>query len=531
MATQLDMLIVGAGWAGMYLLYRARRLGLKVRIFEACDDVGGTWCRNRYPGLRCDVESTEYSFSFSEELQQEWEWTERFASQPEILRYANRVADKFDLRRDIQFGKRVLKAQFDDARGHWTIFCDDGEPVSATYYVMASGCLSVPKDPDLPGLTDFKGEVYHTADWPHELVDFRGKRVGVIGTGSSGIQVIPIIAEQAVHLYVYQRTPSYSLPARNGPLAPEFVARVKSDYAKHRKFARESFGGLSSVHYEKSALEVSAAECHRVYQELYERGAPFAFLLAFTDILVNEEANKTAADFVASTIRQRVKDPDIAEKLIPQDQYFGTRRLCIDTGYYETFNRDNVSLIDVRTDPLRRISDRGIATQNTDQALDCIVLATGYHAMTGALLAVDIRGSEGRSLREKWADGPHTYLGLMTAGFPNFFMVTGPGSPSVLGNVVLSIEQHVDWIADCVSHMRANGRSRIVPQQSSEDAWVAHADEIARHTLFPKGNSWYLFPNVPGKPRTLMPYVGGVGPYRRICEQVAASGYEGFDMT
>ncbi len=529
---QVDIAIIGAGWAGMFMLYRARKLGLKARVYEAGPEVGGTWYWNRYPGLRCDVESMDYSCSFSEELQQEWDWSERFSSQPEILRYAKRLADKLDLRRDIEFNTRIVSAHYQDDSQLWEIRTESGKIITTRYYVMATGCLSVPKDPDIEGIADFQGEIYHTTDWPHEEVDFTGKRVAVIGTGSSGIQVIPILAEQAAHLTVFQRTPSYSLPAHNAPMDPEYAGIVKANYSEHRRYAREqSMGGIPFCSYDKSALNVSPAERWRVYQELYDRGAPFAFQGAFNDLVINEDANKTAADFVADKIRQRVKDPAVAELLIPHGQHIATRRLCIDTNYYETYNRDNVSLVSIKQTPIERIVANGIQTTAGLHEFDCIVFATGYDAVTGALLRVDIRGECGLSLCDKWAEGPRTNLGLMIAGFPNMFTVTGPGSPSVFSNVIVSIEQHVDWIANCLGYMQEHGKTNIATTEEAESAWVDQVNELVSKTLFPQANSWYLGANVPGKPRVFMAYIGGVGNFRKICDQVSADGYPGFEMS
>ncbi len=525
----LDIAIIGAGWAGMYMLYRARLLGLKARVFEAAPEVGGTWYWNRYPGLRCDVESLDYSFSFSDELQQEWNWTERFSTQEEILRYAHFVAEKFDLHRDIQFNTRIASAQFDDETRLWNINTEDGQTITTLNYVMATGCLSVPKDPDITGLENFQGQIYHTTDWPKEGVDFTGKRIAVVGTGSSGIQVIPILAEQAEHLTVFQRTPSFSLPAFNAPIDPEYAQVLKTHYPAHRRHAREnSFGGIPFISYDRSALDVSPAERWRIYQELYNRGAPFAFQSAFNDLLVDAEANQTAVYFVAEKIRLKVKDPAVAELLIPAGQHIATRRLCIDTQYYETFNRDNVSLISIKHTPIECIVANGIQTSARLHEFDCIVFATGYDAVTGALLKVDIRGEKGLSLREKWADGPRSNLGVMIAGFPNLFTVTGPGSPAVFSNMFVSIEQHVDWIANCIAYVRAQGKTHIATSEEAESAWLQHINELAAQTLFPQSTSWYMGDNIPGKPRAFMAYIGGVGTFRKTCDQVAASGYQGF---
>ncbi|AYN96979.1 NAD(P)/FAD-dependent oxidoreductase [Pseudomonas sp. LTJR-52] len=528
----VDLIIVGAGWAGMYMLRKALQLGLKTQVFEKGEDVGGTWYWNRYPGLRCDVESTDYSYSFDEDLQQEWEWSERFASQPEILKYAKHVADRFGLRPYIRFNTQISALHYDEQASLWHATSKTGDRLTSRFVVMASGCLSVPKPVDIPGLGSFTGEVYHTADWPHTPVDFTGKRVGLIGTGSSGIQVMPILAQQAEHLFVYQRTPSFSLPAHNAPLNEKHVQRLKADYSKHRRIARENtLGGIPFVSYNESALNVSPVERWRVYEEIYNRGAPFAMMSAFNDILVNEEANQTLVEFVAEKIRGKIKDPALAEQLIPKDQHIATRRLCIDSGYYEAFNQDNVSLVNLKRTPIERITPDGIETVVDTQKLDCIVFATGYDAMTGALLAIDIRGRQGDSLQDKWRDGPHTYLGLSMAGFPNLFTVTGPGSPAVLSNMFVSIEQHVEWIADCLAWITQNGWQRIEAENSAEDNWVTHVNEVANSTLFPKGNSWYLGANVPGKPRVFMPYIGGVGNYRKICNDVASSGYRGFKFS
>lgn len=527
--TSLDIAIVGAGWAGMYMLYRARLLGLKARIFEAGPEVGGTWYWNRYPGLRCDVESLDYSYSFSDELQQEWNWTERFSTQAEILRYARHVAEKFDLRRDIQFNQRICAATFDDANRRWQLSAEDGTRIDTQFYVMATGCLSVPKIPDIAGLEDFTGQVLHTTDWPEQPVDLSGKRVAVLGTGSSGIQVIPLLAEQAAHLTVFQRTPSFSLPAHNAGIDPQYAKVLKAHYPAHRRQAREnSFGGIPFASYDRSALDVSPAERWRIYDELYNRGAPFAFQSAFNDLLLDAEANQTAVDFVAEKIRAKVNDPAVADLLIPAGQHIATRRLCIDTHYYETFNRDNVTLVSVKHTPIERIVAEGIQTSTQLHSFDTLVFATGYDAMTGALLKVDIRGVNGLSLREKWADGPRSNLGVMVAGFPNLFTVTGPGSPAVFSNMFVSIEQHVDWIANCIGYVQQHGKQQIGTTDEAEGAWQHHINEVAAHTLFPQSTSWYMGDNIPGKPRTLMAYIGGVAAFRQRCDEVAAQGYPGF---
>ncbi|WNG36542.1 NAD(P)/FAD-dependent oxidoreductase [Archangium violaceum] len=529
-ASNFDAVIVGAGLAGLYMLYRLRQLGLSVRVYEAGSGVGGTWFWNRYPGARCDIESLDYSYSFSHELEQEWKWTERYATQPEILRYINHVADRFELRRNIQFNTRVTAAGFDEATNRWAIQTDDGVNVSARFCIMATGCLSAAKVPDFKGLGTFQGKWYHTGRWPHEGVDFTGQRVGVIGTSSSGVQLIPIVAEQAAHLFVFQRTPSFSVPARNAPIEPAYESWMKANYAEYRRKARETRAGVIMDVNERSALDVSPEEREREYTARWAKGGT-GFLAAFSDLRICRESNETAAEFVRSQIRATVRDPAVAETLLPRDYPLGTRRLCVDTGYYETFNRDNVTLVDVKKSPIEELTPKGLRTRSAEYELDSIVFATGFDAMTGALLNIDIRGRGNTTLRQKWADGPRTYLGLAIAGFPNLFTITGPGSPSVFSNTIVSIEQHVDWIADCITYLREHRLERIEATVEAEDSWVAHARELVERTLFPLADSWYIGANIPGKPRVFMPYIGGVGAYRKKCDAVAAQGYEGFSLT
>ncbi len=526
----VDAVIVGAGFAGLYALHRAREIGLSARVYEAGADVGGTWYWNRYPGARCDVESMDYSYSFSDALQQEWRWTERYASQPEILRYINHVADRFDLRRDIRFSTRVTSAVFDETVNRWTLETDRGERMSARFCIMATGCLSDAQVPDFKGFETFEGRWYHTGRWPHEGVDFTGQRVAVIGTGSSAIQSIPIIAGQAAHLHVFQRTPNYSMPAQNAPLDPDYERRVKAGYAEFRRQARESRVGFVVDRSGDSALAMSPDERRREYEKRWDRGG-LGFSAAYTDLLIDKAANDTAAEFFRAKIRSIVHDPSLAETLCPQDYPLGTKRLCVDTGYYATFNRDNVTLVDVRAAPIEAITPHGVRTRDAEYTVDSIVFATGFDAMTGALLNIDIRGRAGQKLHDKWAGGPRTYLGIAIAGFPNLFIVTGPGSPSVLSNMIVSIEQHVDWITDCLAYLRAKNRGRIEATVPAEDAWVAHVNEVGHMTLYPLAKSWYMGANIPGKPRIFMPYIGGVGVYRQKCDDVAAKGYEGFSLT
>jgi cyclohexanone monooxygenase len=524
-----DAVIVGAGFAGMYMLHRLRGLGLTARVFEAGKGVGGTWYWNRYPGARCDVESMDYSYSFSDELQQEWRWSERYSAQPEILRYANHVADRFDLRRDIQFETRVTAAAFDEVASRWTVETDRGDRVSARFCIMATGCLSDAQVPDIKGRESFAGKWYHTGRWPHEGVDFTGRRVGIIGTGSSAIQSIPLIAKQAAHLVVFQRTPNYSMPAQNAPLDPAYEERVKATYADFRRQARESRVGFVTERSGDSALAVPEAERRREYEKRWSRGG-LGFSAAYTDLLTSKEANDTAAEFFRAKIRNIVRDPEVARTLTPTDYPLGTKRLCVDTGYYDTFNRDNVTLVDLRKTPIEAITPRGVRTSEAEYAVDDLVFATGFDAMTGALLAIDIRGRGGRRLREAWAAGPRTYLGLSIAGFPNLFTITGPGSPSVLSNMIVSIEQHVDWIADCLAYLDRQGHASIEATAEAQEAWVQHVNEVGHMTLYPLARSWYMGANVPGKPRVFMPYIGGVGVYRQKCDEVAAKSYEGFAL-
>ena len=526
----LDAVIVGAGFAGLYMLYRLRKLGLSVRGYEAGSGVGGTWFWNRYPGARCDIQSMDYSYSFSDELQQEWKWTERYATQPEILRYLDHVADRFELRQDIQLRTRVTAAVFNEATNRWAIQLDDGASVSARFLIMATGVLSATRVPDFKGLETFQGKWLHTSRWPHEGVDFSGQRVGVIGTGSSGVQVIPAIAEQAAHLFVFQRTPSFSVPAQNAPIDPAYEAQMKASYADYRRKARETRAGVIMEVNPRSALEVSSEEREREYSARWQQGGT-GFLATFSDVMRSREANETAAEFVRSRIRATVRDPAVAEALSPRDYPLGTKRICVDTSYYATFNRDNVTLVDLRTSPIEEITTRGLRTQSAEYELDSLVLATGFDAMTGALVNIDLRGRGDESLKHRWADGPRTYLGVAIAGFPNLFTITGPGSPSVFSNAVVSIEQHVEWITDCIKYLRERGIERIEATVEAEDRWVTHVREVADGTLYPLANSWYIGANIPGKPRVLMPYAGGVGAYRQKCAAVAANDYEGFTLT
>jgi cyclohexanone monooxygenase len=535
----VDVVVVGAGFSGLYLLHNFRKLGLSVQVFEAGDGVGGTWYWNRYPGARCDAESMAYSYSFDADLEQEWEWTERYATQPEILTYMNHVAERFDLNRDIKLSTRVTGAEYQDGSKCWRVTTDQDDAVSARFCIMATGCLSTPQDPDIPGVKDFKGPSYMTGKWPHEGVDFAGKTVGIIGTGSSAIQAIPVIAAQAKHLTVFQRTPNFSVPAANAPLDPNWVEGYKKEYRKHRddyKHGRvSSFGDLMiPEEYRQVTQEMILDKSPEEVQETLERFWSYGgarFIGTYVDTLVSEEANKVMADFVRNKISETVNDPTIAEKLSPTSHPIGTKRICVDSDYFSTYNRDNVSLVDISEHSLKAITSSGLKTTAESYDFDILVLATGFDAMTGTLSRMNITGSNGKPLNDKWEAGPRTYLGLGINEFPNLFLVTGPGSPSVLSNMIVSIEQHVDFITDMIKHMKDNEYESFEADLSAEDAWVDHVNEVAAATLFPKAGSWYMGANIPGKPRVFMPYAGGVGPYRALCDGIAEKGYQGFNFS
>ncbi|MGI9616584.1 MAG: flavin-containing monooxygenase [Acidimicrobiales bacterium] len=538
-STDTDVVVVGAGFAGLYLLHRLREMGLRAQGIETADDIGGTWYWNRYPGARCDIQSIDYSYSFDPELETEWQWSEKYATQPEILRYLDHVATKHDLRRDIRFSTKVTEAAWDDAGQHWRIATasagSDGgtaeNTITSRFYVMATGCLSAPKELDIAGTERFGGDVYSTSRWPHEGVDFTGKRVAVIGTGSSGIQSIPIIARQAATTTVFQRTPNFSMPAGNGPIPEAKATAIEGRHGEYREQARWSQAGVPVTPATVGALQVSDEERQAAFERIWARGELLAAGEEFADLIINEASNDTWAEFVRNKIREAVDDPETAETLCPKDHPFGTKRPCLDSGYYETFNLANVSLVDLRKNPITTITETGIDTSDGSHEFDVIVFATGFDAMTGAIVAVDIKGKSGKALADKWADGPMTYLGLTVSDFPNFFAVTGPGSPSVLSNMAVSIEQHVEWLSDCIGWLDANGYRTIDPNDTAERAWVQHVNDAGDITLFPKANSWYMGANVPGKPRVFLPFVGGVDAYRRACNEVADSDYLGFDLT
>ena len=525
-----DAVIVGAGFSGLYMLYRLRDvLGLSARVYEAGDGVGGTWYWNRYPGARCDSESFYYCYSFSRELEQEWTWSSKYPEQPEILSYLEHVADRFDLKRDITLSTRVTGATFREGDGSWEVRTDDGAVVTARYLISAVGCLSAANVPPIPGLERFEGSWYHTGAWPHEGVDFSGRRVALIGTGSTGIQATPVIAAEADHLTVFQRTPNYSVPARNFLMSDEATREIKASYPEIRRKARESFGGFPYDRSERSALADSPEEREALYERLWAEEGGFKFIYgSYNDLLINQAANDTAAEFIRGKIREIVKDPEVAETLAPKDYPYGTKRPPIDTHYFETFNRDTVTLVDLRRTPITEITATGVRTTDGDYEVDIIVFATGFDAMTGSLLRIDPEGRAGTPLATAWEGGPVTYLGLQVAGYPNLFLITGPGSPSVLTNMPLAIEQHVEWIADCIAFMREHGWTTVEATEDAQGAWVDIVRDVAEVTLFHKANSWYLGANIPGKKRVFMPYVGGFAPYREHCEEVAAEGYRGF---
>ncbi|RSL34005.1 NAD(P)/FAD-dependent oxidoreductase [Salibacterium salarium] len=528
--TEMDAVVLGAGFSGMYMLYRLRELGLSTRVYEAADGVGGVWYWNRYPGARCDSESVYYNYTFSEELFKEWSWSSRYPEQPEILQYLNYVADKFELRPDIQFSTRVTSAHYDEESNRWKIQTDTGEHVTAKYFITGVGCISTANVPNIKGLDSFEGDWYHTGYWPHEKVDFTGKRVGVVGTGSSGIQSIPEIAKEAAHLTVFQRTPQYSVPARNHSYTTEFLNEVNDNYSEIRKQMQESMAGMRFNFGERSILDDTPEERRRVLQEGWDRGG-WEILFAYNDLITNEEGNDLVAEFIREKIRETVDDPETAEKLTPSN-YYGTKRAIVDTEYFETYNRENVSLVDVKEAPIQEITSNGIRTADEEYELDALVFATGFDGMTGSLFKIDIRGRENVSLKEKWGNGAKTktYLGLTTAGFPNMFMLTGPESPSVLGNMPATIEQHVEWVSDCIEHLRNSNVDVIEADAKAEKEWSKHCKELADSTLYTKTDSWYTGANISGKARGFPIYVGGYGPYREICDEVASKGYEGFSL-
>src|SRR5579863_3003912 len=526
----VDVVVVGAGFSGIYAVHAFLEAGLTVRAFEAGDGIGGTWYWNRYPGARCDVESKDYSYSFSPELEQEWSWSERYPAQPEVLRYLSHVADKFELWPHIQLSTRVAAASWDAGAARWTVTTDDGSMVSARFFVSAVGCLSQYQVPDLPGLETFEGPWYHTSRWPREGVDFTGKRVGLIGTGSTGIQIAPEIAAVAAQLYVFQRTPSFAVPNRNRPWEESEELAFKSGYRAYRAEARESFLGVPVPGTGRPILDEPPEEVQATLAERWRAGGGMPILGAYTDVLVNRDANEVVAEFMRDRIRETVTDPAVADLLCPRTYPVGAKRLCQSDDYYAMFNAGNVTLVDIRSAPIESVYPGGVKTAADSYDLDAIVFATGFDALTGALFAMDIRGVDGVALRDEWAAGPKTYLGVAAPRFPNMFIVTGPGSPSVFSNMVLSIEQHVEWIRDFVSYLDSAGYTTAEATAAARDAWMEHVSEVAYATLFPLADSWYVGANIPGKPRVFTSYLGGCGPYRAKCDEVASAGYQGFAL-
>ena len=527
---EVDAIVLGAGFAGLYMLYQLRSKGFSTVVYEAGDGVGGVWYWNRYPGARCDVESIYYNYTFSKELYEEWDWTSRFPEQEEILSYLNYVADRFDLRKDIQFNTRVNAAHFDEERSKWLIHLKDGTQVFATYFITGIGCLSAANIPNIRGLNQFKGKWYHTGHWPHEKIDFAGKRVGIIGTGSSGIQAIPVIAKEAKHLTVFQRTPQYTVPARNHIYDKEFIRSTKENFETLKHVMRNSISGTPHIQNDQSAMEDSESKRQQVFEDAWAEGG-FAFAMSYNDLLTNEKSNEKASEFIRSKIREVVKDPKVAQKLSPKYLY-GTKRQVLDTNYFETYNRENVLLVDVKESPIEEITEAGIKTANDQYDLDIIIFATGYDGMTGPLFKIDIQGRGAVSLKDKWENGAsvRTYLGITTAGFPNLFMITGPESPSVLVNMPTAIEQHVEWIANCIDYLREHDIDVIETNIQAEEEWSKHNREIANGTLYVKGDSWYTGANIDGKPRSFLIYLGGFDYYTKQCNEIAQNNYEGYTL-
>jgi cyclohexanone monooxygenase len=525
-----DAVVIGAGFAGLYMLHRLRLLGRRAHVFEAGDGVGGTWYWNCYPGARCDVDSMQYSYSWSPELQQEWKWTERYPAQAEILSYINHVADRFDLRRDISLNAKVSAGQWLADEQRWLVRTEQGQEATCNILITATGCLSESRLPNIEGLDAYKGQTYHTGRWPKEPVDFTGLRVGVMGTGSSGIQAIPQLAKQAKELYVFQRTPNFSVPAWNGPIDAAHQQDWLSNYPKYREQARNTRSGIMYEYGTQSALEMSdEARAEEMERRWRKGGTNFAH--SFNDTFINRQSNELLSEFVRGKIRQLVQNPDVAERLLPHDHGIGTKRICVDTGYYQTYNLPNVELIDLRSTPIERFDDSAAITREGRYELDAMVFATGYDAVTGALERLNLVGEQGKTFKQLWQSGPTSYLGLMTAGFPNLFTITGPGSPSILTNVIVSIEQHVEWVANSLAYMDQHGHTRIDPQQAAQDQWVQHVQEVANGTLFVSANSWYMGANIPGKPRVFLPYIGGFSTYAARCREVVEKDYEGFDFS
>ena len=529
MTTMIDVLVIGAGFAGLRALHGCREMGLSTSVVEAGDGIGGVWYYNQYPGARCDVESFDYSYRFSPELEQEWRWSERYATQPEILKYINHVADRFDLRRDVYLNTRVVRAEYDAGAMRWIVDCEDGRQWNAGRLILAMGQLSAPKQTTYPGQETFAGRIINSAQWPKDKIDFTGKRVAIIGTGSSGVQMTPVIARQAAQLTVFQRTANYSIPAANAPVSDAEDRMVKTDYRARREAARNSPSGLGFVPDSRSAIDVSAEEREAAYSAAWNR-LGFGFALTFRDILLNQQSNDTASDFIRRRIAEQVEDPVIRDLLTPGDFPFGTRRPSVDSGYFATFNRPNVKLVDISKAPISAFTPDGIQTRDAEYPFDIIIYATGFDAFTGSLLKPDIIGRDGVQLRDKWSAGPISFLGLAVQSFPNMFIIVGPGSPSLLSNVLLSSEEQIDWLTALFEHCRQNAIAEVEASAEAEQDWVEHVNARAQETLYVKTPSYYMGAEMPGKPQVFMPYSGGVRGYRRILEKTAASGYKGFTL-
>jgi cation diffusion facilitator CzcD-associated flavoprotein CzcO len=521
---QFDAIIIGAGVTGLYQLYRLRELGMSVCVFEEAGGVGGTWYWNRYPGARFDSESYSYGYSFSEELLQEWDWKEHFSGQPENERYFNYVADKFDLRKHIQFNSRIASAVYDEAENRWEVQTVDGRRARGQFLITAVGLLSAFYIPDFEGLDSFQGQWCHTGRWPKEGMDLAGKRVGVIGTGATAVQLITEIAKEVGHLTVFQRTANYCAPLRNGPIDPETQRQIKASYPEIFRKCSETAGSFMHLFDPRSALEVSPEERREQYERLWQERGFKKWLANFHDVMLPGPANEDYAEFVRSKIRERVKDPEVAEKLTPNDHMFGSKRIPCESGYYEVYNQDNVLLVDVRQDPIERITPRGVKTTDAEYALDVIIFATGYDAVTGSLTRIDIRGQGGLSIKEKFANGPRTYMGIQSAGFPNLFTINAAS----VGNFVRAAEPLVDWVSDCIDYVRRNGYTRISASPEAEEAWVNHVNEQGKKILRSQANSWFVGANIPGKARALLTSPDSAPVMRAKRAEVAARGYEGF---
>ena len=532
MTQRFEAIVVGAGFAGMHMLWKLRQLGISALVIERGSDFGGTWHWNRYPGARCDVPSLDYSVPWDPEIDQEWDWSERYSAQPEILRYALNLADRHDLRKDTLFKTTVTHLTWDNARKLWVVETGRGNTFEATFVVSGAGALSEPIMPDIPGISEFKGEMYLTGKWPTEPVTLAGKRVAVLGTGSTGIQTATAAAKEAEHLYVLQRTAQFSLPCQTPPLSDNERSARKACYPEHREWQRNSYAA-TRVHipipFGPLAFDDPNEKRLENYQACWNSGTP-ALVGVYGDVSTNAEVAAEVSDFVRDRIREIVKDPDTAETLCPlPGSYIGTRRIILDTGYYPIFNQPNVTLVDIRNDPIVAITGNGVKTQDAFYEIDMLIIATGYDAVTGPLLAMNITGKHGRQLKDAWADGPHSYLGLMVAGFPNLFTITGPSSPGVLANVIFAIDQHVNWIADCLDHMRRAAATEIDTTAAAQEEWQAHAIETYSNALrINDEHNWYLGTNVPGKPRAVLIYQGGLALYREICDEIAADNYRGF---